>query len=151
MLVNYNRFVYADYAFLATGTTLLTTFFIEHIMRVNNCSPKYRPSYYIQYLAYKGRTIAYNIGKQIAYLSSFYKYLHLEEMVETAMILGKSGFNLVYVPVYTVIGYFDTIQTYRNPLIIACGTFTLVGLSGLTYMHFPTLKYYAISWTKYKN
>lgn len=123
----------------------------EHIAKKKGSSKK--PSTFFQFLATYVKNFWYTLGLWFAKLSSFYTYLNLNELYESALDLLSPIFSLIWSPLQFVRGYFNTALKYKYALLVFFGSVTLVGMMtyGIYWLKFggpSPLEYYNVSWLK---
>lgn len=91
----------------------------------------YKPSKAILFYAYVSGLVYKFIGKNVAYMSSFYHVLidllTLHELFDAAYDVVKACVRVLLTPLKAVTEYVNTIKTYRAPTLIGYGTITVVG------------------------
>jgi hypothetical protein len=117
---------------VGSSVTAVVLFTWEHYARVRGKDKK--PSVAINYVADKAKTVFTKLGEGIATISSFYQYLHLDELCNTGYDLCRPVGATIISPYYTLVGYY---KKSENKLpIIAFGTVTIVGVTGAVCYYF---------------
>ena len=117
-----------------TGAVTLFTILWEHVFSINKL--KATPSWLIGELAHYVRDGFSFIGRVVAYVSSFYVYLHLGDLVKSILSLLKSIGKLLLAPFWFFSGYARILDLYDavkqgNGVLIILGTLTVLG--GIAY------------------
>jgi hypothetical protein len=98
---------YTGYAFLIFMNTIIW----EHIARINAFA--WKPTFFLDKIADKLMEIFYHLGKFFAHISSFIKYLHLDEFSHTFKDLTFAIIRLVLSCTDAIGGYFDFIRDWK--------------------------------------
>jgi hypothetical protein len=99
-------------------------FCLEHYCRTHNYENK--PSTYIWKVTNFSDYCWEQIGRFIAYISSFYTYLpELKGLLITLQELWDPIYELVKSPMHVVYGYCEVAVEYKYPILITFGSITL--------------------------
>lgn len=100
------------YQLSITGCCLLFIIIWEHFALTNKL--KYKPSYFINKVADCSNYLWSLVGKFIAYVGSFWVYLHLDQLVCTISSLLKSVLRLLCSFVYITYGFESIARLYKH-------------------------------------
>ena len=97
---------YLTYSILAS----IILFLIEHICRVNDFC--LRPTYLLDIMTDILRSIFTTVGTIFAQISSFIRWLHCKEMLDTLFDILTSIWNFTTSPFYLLKGYIEKACSY---------------------------------------
>jgi hypothetical protein len=119
--MTYSKLVIAGYSVAAIGAG---AFLWELIARKKNSNIK--PSVGVKYVADLSQQLWETVGYYIAKISSFYDLINIEELKVAFQELFLPLFRFCISPLYTAKGYYDTVGTYKYPVMIIAGSLTLI-------------------------
>jgi len=110
---------------------ILALFATEHLTKHHY--PSLKPSIFIKFVGDFLENIFTEIGHHLAYFSSFYTYIKLEDLYDTFLNLINPVIEVVGSPVSLLKGYLEVSLEYKYPFLVVLGTITLIGLCYLVY------------------
>lgn len=113
---------------IVVGSTVAATaiFAAEHCGR--KLAWRIRPSTILTYVSKKTNDLFAGLGKYIAIASSFYTYIDVEDLCQTAKDIAVPTFSIFTSPFNTIQGYYKKAREYVNPRVVVLGTTTLACL-----------------------
>lgn len=122
---------------VASALAVAATVLYEHFGRLY--AVRYRPTYFINYVATQMRRVFRAIGRAIAILSAFVEWLRLDELARTLCDLVEAVWGVLTSWFEVVRGYVSAIVEYEwNPLYVNIGSILILGT--LSYAALWTLR-----------
>jgi hypothetical protein len=128
---------------VCVGLLVATVFFWEHFGRLYLFP---RPSNGLKWVATTAVDAFTRIGRFLAYLSSFYTYIRLGDMVQTMSDLVIPIVKLVISPFYILYGYGTTLAKYKYPILIVLGSASLIAGSVMGYEYVTGVPWGTVFW-----
>ncbi len=131
------------------GGSTVVTFVWEQSARQYNV--RYKPSAGLTMMANGFIRLFTNVGKFFAWVSSYLKYINIDELVITAKSLLYPIFQFVSSPLHLILGYLSGALDYKNTggktRVIFLGSIILIGvLTGSYYALMPYLSELNLPW-----
>ena len=105
---------------------MITIFGLEHLAKMAHW--RIKPSYLLNQLVPRARTLFETIGRMFAHLSRFYHFLGVDQLLETLCDLVMPILQLMLSPSYFVKGYVYVLESLKkHPFITILGSLTLLG------------------------
>lgn len=120
-----NKLIVTNYKSFLGGTALLSVILFgwEHVAKKQKTN--FKPSVGIEKSAIFFKKLWARVGLYTAKLSSFYTYINLGELYETASDLAKPTKSLVASPLEAFKSYAKAAEEYKYPIMIGAGTLTV--------------------------
>lgn len=99
-------------------------FVIEYICTIKKY--QYKPSYYMSIVSTFAQKCFSYIGRQFAWLSSFYTLIQFGTFVEVLHNMVKPIYELAISPCYMVYEYVKQMDLYKHKYLIPCGSATII-------------------------
>lgn len=115
--------------------TLVGVIALEHITKILKIR---QPSSYLNSLVPYFTRFWKQVGKWAGVVSSFYTYLHFDELLESAGDIVVPLTKMVISPVYSLVGYAEYVRSYiaKQRWMVIAGTMTLAASVGCALYYF---------------